>query len=404
MPRPSPLPPLTLEAVRRFVLDRQLLRGAAVPDPEPVLGVVRRIGHLQIDPTAVVARTHLLVLWSRLGRYDPADVERLQWRNRRLFEHQAFIHVVEDWPLLATFMALFPDPGTARGRLIREWMATNQRMAIAVIDRLEREGPLPSSAIEDTAVRDWKSSGWSDRRNVSRMLEILAAQGRVIVGGRSAGQRVWDLPDRFLPPDIPRAPLPLVDAVRTKMERGIRELGVASRQDLRRYRISSEPDPLPELLEAGRVQRVTVTGFEGDRFVHMEDLAALERAVTASRTSHTTLLSPFDNLIANRERTEALFGFRYRMEFYVPAAKREYGYFVMPILYGDTLIGRVDPVFERSRGVLVVKAVYAEQDAPADRATIGAIGQALEDLSAFLGGGAVEISGPLPTGWARLRS
>jgi uncharacterized protein YcaQ len=404
VPRPSPLPPLTLDAVRRFVLDRQLLRGATLPDPEPVMGVVRRIGHLQIDPTAVVARTHLLVLWSRLGRYDPADVERLLWRDRRLFEHQAFIHAVEDWPLLAAFMAKFPDPGTARGRLIREWMATNQRMASAVIDRLEREGPLPSSAIEDTSVRDWKSSGWSDRRNVSRMLEILAAQGRVIVGGRSAGQRVWDLPDRFLPPDIPRAPLPLVDAVRAKVERGIRELGVASRQDLRRYRISSEPDPLPELLAAGRVEHVTVTDLEGDRFVHVEDLAALERAVTAGRTAHTTLLSPFDNLIANRERTEALFGFRYRMEFYVPAAKREYGYFVMPILHGDALIGRVDPVFERSRGVLVVKAVYAEPDAPADRATIGAIGQALEDLSAFLGGGAVEISGPGPTGWTGLGS
>jgi len=393
---------LSIQTARRLALSAQRLAGPPPSVADPILDMVRAIGRLQLDPTPTVARTHLLILWSRLGRYDVEDLERLLWRERRLWEHDAFIYPVEDYPMRLAYMRLFPDTSTTRGRLIRDWLAANRRFAGAVVRQLERDGPTVSSGFEDRSVRPWASSGWSDNRNVSRMLELLGAQGRVVVGGRRGNERVWDLPDRFLPSDISREPMDLRAAALIRTERLVRSLGVASRRELLIARRGLKDDPFDSLEADGRLVRVDVAGWPGARYVHVEDLPMLEAIHAGEWTGRTTLLSPFDNLIAGRERVAELFGFAYSMELYVPAAKRRYGYWVMPVLHGDALIGRLDLAVDRSRGILVVRAVHAEPGAPTGVRVVRAIGSALRDLAAFAGANSVDVVGPMPRGWSGL--
>jgi len=394
--------PLSIQNARRLALTAQRLAGPAPSVREPILDTVRAISRLQLDPTPTVARTHLLVLWSRLGRFDVGDLDRLLWRERRLWEHDAFIYAVEDYPLRLAYMRLFPDTSTARGRLIRDWLAANRVFADAVVRQLERDGPTVSSGFEDRSVRPWVSSGWNDNRNVSRMLELLGAQGLVVVGGRRGNERVWDLPDRFLPSDVSREPMDLRQAAQVRTERLVRTLGVASRRELLLARRGLPQDPFDALEADGRLVPVEVVGWPGVRHVHVDDIPALEAIEAGTWSSRTTFLSPFDNLIADRERVSELFGFVYAMELYVPAAKRRYGYWVMPVLHGDALIGRLDLAVDRSRRVLVAKAVHAEPDAPTGARVARAIGSALADLAAFAGADSVELVRPVPGGWSEL--
>ncbi|MGH2392028.1 MAG: DNA glycosylase AlkZ-like family protein [Candidatus Limnocylindria bacterium] len=394
--------PLTIQTARRLAIAAQRLAGPSPSVREPILDTVRAIGRLQLDPTPIVARTHLLVLWSRLGRYDVTDLDRLLWRERRLWEHDAFIYPVEDYPLRLAYMRRFPDTSTARGRLIRDWLAANRVFADAVVKQLERDGPTISSGFEDRSVQRWASSGWNDNRNISRMLELLGAQGRVVVGGRRGNERVWDLPDRFLPPDVPREPMDLRQAAQIRTERLVRSLGVASRRELLIARRGLQDDPLDALQADGRLVPVDVAGWPGERYLHVEDLAALEAIEAGAWSGRTTLLSPFDNLIVGRERVAELFGFAYTMELYVPAAKRRFGYWVMPVLQDDALIGRLDLAVDRSRRVLVAKAVHAEPGARTGARAARAIGSALAHLAAFAGADSVELVGPVPDGWSAL--
>jgi hypothetical protein len=234
------------------------------------------------------------------------------------------------------------------------------------------------------------------------MLELLGAQGRVVVGGRRGNERVWDLPDRFLPPDVSREPMDLGAAAQSRTERLVRTLGVASRRELLIARRGLMDDPFDSLEADGRLVRADVAGWPGARYVHADDLPTLEAIEADQWSGRTTLLSPFDNLIAGRERVAELFGFAYTMELYVPAAKRRYGYWVMPVLHGDALIGRLDLAVDRPRRVLVAKAVHAEPDAPTGARVARAIGSALAQLAAFAGADSVEVVGPVPGGWSEV--
>jgi uncharacterized protein YcaQ len=227
------------------------------------------------------------------------------------------------------------------------------------------------------------------------MLEFLAAQGKVTVAGRESGHRLWDLAERCLPP---AQPLPHAEAARLALERFVRSVGLATERQLRGLPFW-QPRPLPPQLarleREGRVVRVAVEGLPGEWFVHAERLPLLDEPFEP----RTTLLSPFDHLIYERARTQLLFGFRFKLEIYVPKEKREFGFFVLPILHGDRLIGRIDPLIDRKAGVLNVNAVHAEADAPRDAATGRAIAGAVRELAEFLG--ATEIAYPreVPRGW-----
>ncbi|MGH3131295.1 MAG: DNA glycosylase AlkZ-like family protein, partial [Gaiellaceae bacterium] len=201
---------ITRQTARRLAVSKQLLAGPRLPPTaEGILEVIRRLGRLQLDPTSVVARSHLLVLWSRLGAYDPADLTRLLEEERALFEYRAFIVPTSDYPLYRAQMRVFPSGDSKRSRDTREWMRANDPLRRSVLATLRRRGPLRLRDFGLRAAVSWQSSGWNDERNVGQMLDVLLAQGKVLVSRREGGQRVWDLAGRVLPAavlDLPQPP------------------------------------------------------------------------------------------------------------------------------------------------------------------------------------------------------
>jgi uncharacterized protein len=345
---------LTQEQARRIAVRAQLLDGSA----SGVLDTVRRLGFLQLDPTSRVARSHLLVLWSRLGVYDPAELDRLLWEEKSLFEWNAFIYPIEDLPLYRARMRRFAQGENTSERQIREWLRLNERFRRSILRQLRRRGPLLSRELADESVRLWESAGWTGNRSVSQMLELLNARGEVAVVGRKGGQRLWDLADRWYPP---AETVRHAEAERRLAAKRMRSLGIAR----------TGPD------EPAHVRGVAGAWVvDGDSLEHADDPVP----------EKTTLLSPFDRLIHDRERAEALFGFRYRMEIYVPKTQRQYGYFVLPVLRGDRLVGRIDPEYDRRAGVLRVHRVFREPGGDLE-----GLDDALARLAAFLRAEGVEM-------------
>jgi uncharacterized protein len=301
------------EEARRIAVRAQLLDGSATN----VLETVRHLGFLQLDPISTVAPPQQLVLWSRLGPYDVAELDRLLWDEKKLYEWNAFIWPEEALPYIQARMR------RRRGKYAwerrgDEFLAKNARYKRHVLRELERNGPMLSRELEDHSVRTFESGGWWGNRNVAVMLEILHGRGRVAIVGRRNGQRLWDLAERWYPAV---EQVPLREAEKQRAEQRFRALGV----------------------------RLTPKGWEAH-----PDVAD---GVVPDRV---TFLSPFDRLIHDRDRAEALFDFRYRLEMYVPKAKREYGYYVLPILVGDRLVGRIEPRFDRKTGELEVLGAWGD--------------------------------------------
>jgi uncharacterized protein len=394
---------------RRLFITRQRLAGARpAADAAGIMEVAADLGCLQLDPISVVARSHQLVLWSRLGAYQPGELDRLLWQERRLFEywaHAAAIVRTEDYPIHHLLMRRYPSGRTASSRRMRAWLAENQALRRSILRRLRADGPLPGRALQDRAAVAWRSAGWTAGRNVDRMLDALWTQGRIMVAGRLGQQRLWDLAERWLPAWTPAERLPQREVVRRAAQRSLRALGVATQRDIDRSFTAGRYPGLGAVLagleRAGRVERVRVAAdgvdWPGPWYVHADDLPLLEGIRAGDWQPRTTLLSPFDNLVIGRERTERLFGFRFRMEIYVPKAARRYGYYVLPVLHGERLVGRVDPALDRPRRRLLVHAVHAEPDAPVSAGP--ALAAALEELAGFLGAEEVELRRPPPAVW-----
>lgn len=378
---------LSLSEARRLAV---LGAGLAEPGAGSIMEVVERLGRLQMDPTRAVARSEQLVLWSRLGAYDVDELRGLLWDERRLFEFWAFIVPTSDYAIHRETMRRFPRGDNARARYSREWLATNAGFRRYVLGELRRRGPLVSRELEDRADVPWRTGGWNDGKSLGRMLDQLWSNGEIAIVGRRGNQRMWDLAERWLPTEEPR--LSERDVARRLLDTQLRWCGFARRD---RFGFAFDGAPpgrdaaLEELVAEERFVPVTVEGTAGEWLAHAEVLEQEFRP-------RTTLLSPFDPLIKDRDFTEEVFGFRYRLEIYVPKAKREYGYFVLPVLHGDRLIGRIDPLLDRKAGVLRVHAVHVEPDAPeeAGAAVAGAIGE----LASWLGASGVAL-GELAPRW-----
>jgi uncharacterized protein YcaQ len=329
---------VSLAQARRIAVRSQLLDGSATG----VLQTVRRLGFLQIDPISTVAPPQRLVLWSRLGPYDPGELDRLLWKERKLFEWSAFIWPIEDFPLIRARMRRrrgkykFEQQGA-------EFLRTNTRFKRHLLRELETRGPLPSREIEADLMVSRDPHDWWGSRKVSLMLELLEGRGVVAVAGRQGKQRLWDLAERWYPE---AESIPWPEARRQLEEKRRRSLGV-------RYE-------------------------NGEWHAHPD-------AEDGSVPRRVTFLSPFDRLIHDRDRAEALWDYRYRLEMYVPKAKREYGYYVLPILRGDRLIGRIDPVLDRKTSVLKVNSVHWE---PGVKAV--SLQRPLRDLAKFIGADSIE--------------
>ncbi|HEX8006964.1 MAG TPA: crosslink repair DNA glycosylase YcaQ family protein, partial [Trebonia sp.] len=301
---------LSLEQARRFAVRAQRLAG---PPPEAGVDglrqVLRAVRCLQLDPVNVVARSHLLVLWSRLGDFDRTHLDTLLWRERWLFEywaHAASIVLAEDYPVHHLLMRAFP-----RYPEYREWLTANEEFRRYVLDALRESGPLAAESLEDRAAVGWVSTGWTHGRNVERMLDFLWKQGVITVVGRDGLRRLWG-PAAFA--DMPR--LSEREVVERAAELALLALGVARERDIVRH-FTRDRYPGLDLPGYGFARRVRVEGGTEDWWVHADSFRLLEERWTP----RTTLLSPFDNLICDRERTQRLWDFHYKNEMYVPKAK-----------------------------------------------------------------------------------
>ena len=361
---------LSLEAARRLAVRATRLDR---PQPKSILEVVHETGALQLDPTASVARTEQLVLWSRLGRYDVAELDRLLWETRELFTWRAFLYPVEDWPLVAAAGKRYPPAQESRGEKVRGWLADNKPFERYVLATLRKNGGTRQSEIEDRSVRGWESTGWTHGKNVSQLLEFLWAQGKVMVSARVGQERVWDLAERV----VPKSPTPsAAAAARVQVERLFLRNGVMTESGYKRVPalwILPLAEAFAALVRNGTLVPLEIDGARGTWYAHRDLLAD-----TRPFRGRTTFLSPFDPLVYDRKRAVDLWDFRYRLEIYVPKDKREYGYYVMPILRGDRLAGRIEPVFDRKENVLRVEGLWWE-DEPVD------VEKPLRDLAQWLG-------------------
>ena len=335
---------------RRIAVRAQLL---SAERPADLLTVVHRLTFLQLDPTAAVAPSADLVAYTRLGgTYRPEQVKRALEHDRTLFEHRAMIRPMTDLALYRPAMAEWED-ATDRHR---EWLAANDAFRRYVLDLLRGSGPLMSRDIPDRSTVPWPSTGWTNNRNVTQMLQFLAARGEVAISGRSGRQRLWDLAERVYPDT---ELLPAAEARRRRNERRLGSLGIA-RSGM--------------VGEAGEPAEV-----EGTRGSWRVDPAGLGQPFAG----RTALLSPFDRLVHDRVRTLALFEFDYVLEMYVPKAKRRWGYFALPVLHGDRLVGKVDATADHKAGVLRVDAV--REDEPFSVGTSAAVQDELDALAGWLG-------------------
>src|ERR687894_980973 len=331
------------------------------PEKGDVLECVRRMGVLQIDSIAVVARSPYLVLWSRLGSYEPRWLDELLAEGA-LFEywsHAACFIPIEDYGLYRRLMI-------EGGEKTRTWMHAHHEEIEHVMARISEEGPVRAAEFART---DGKAGGWWEWKPEKRALEHLFAAGELMISRRDPNfHRVYDLRERVLEKALPTwedglAPTP-AEVRRALALKAVRALGVASPRwvpDYFRTPKRGVVGLLQGLADEGELLRAGIEGWEEPAYVHPENAGLAEEVVPGGlRSAVTTLLSPFDPVVWDRARALELFGFEYRIEVYTPAARRRYGYYSLPILHRGALVGRLDAKAHRKRGVFEVKTLHLE--------------------------------------------
>jgi len=350
---------LTKVQARQIAVRAQLLDATR---PSDLVSMLERLTLLQLDPTAAIAPSADLVAWSRLGSsYRPADLKGALEQDRALFEFNAVVRPVRDLGLYLAGASEWPPY-----QQHRDWLRDNDRFHRDILDQLRSSGALSSRDITDTSVVPWPSTGWTNDRNVTQMLEGLMMRGEVAIAGRVGRERLWDLAERVYPSDVD---VPTVeDAARIRNERRLASLGIARRKTTK---VPVEPY---EVGDAG--EPAVIEGVNGEWRVDPD-------ALGGDFEGRTALLSPFDRLIHDRRRALELFDFEYTIEMYKPAASRRWGYYALPILHGDQLVGKLDAVADRKASVLRVNAIH--EDVSFTRPVTTAVRAELRSLASWLG-------------------
>ena len=354
---------LSLQAARRMAVRAQMLTRER---PAGLLDLVRQLTLLQVDPTAAIAPNADLVAWSRLGSaYAPQDLTAAL-AQRRLIELMATVRPAEDLALYRAEMLALRErtPVTDWQVRHRDWLLANDGCRRDILARLRDQGPLPSRQLPDSCAVPWQSSGWTHDQNVIRLLDLMSARGEVAVAGRLARERLWDLAERVYPDD---PIIPEHEALQRQNMRRLQALGIA------RAKTTKVPIEPYDVGQAG--EPAVVEGVKGEWRI---DPAQRDQPVAA----RTALLSPFDRLIHDRKRTLELFDFDYGLEMYKPASQRRWGYYALPILHGDRLVGKLDATADRPAGVLRVNAIH--QDQPFTKAMSAAVDKEIAALARWL--------------------
>jgi uncharacterized protein YcaQ len=356
---------LSRQDARRVAVRAQLLEARR---PADLMSAVRRLTLLQLDPTSAIAPSADLVAWSRLGSAYSTNDLRAALDDRHMVELHAYVRPAEDIALYRARMAAWPGTRELRDWqvFIRDWVLANDQCRQDILRRLHESGPLPSRELPDTCERPWRSTGWTNNQNVTRLLEFMVARGEVAIAGRKGRERLWDLAERVYPDTLVT---PLEEAARERDRRRLRALGIA------RSHAAEFPMEPADVGEAG--EPAVVEGVKGEWRVDPSYLDGI-----GSFQGRTALLSPFDRLVHDRGRAQEIFGFEYQLEMYKPAAKRRWGYFALPVLFGDRLVGKLDAKADRKAGVLTVNAVH--QDEPFTPEMTAAVNEEIVSLASWL--------------------
>ncbi|HTZ90965.1 MAG TPA: crosslink repair DNA glycosylase YcaQ family protein [Streptosporangiaceae bacterium] len=348
---------------RRIAVRAQLLDGQR---PTELLDVVRQLTLLQINPTDAIAPSADLVAWSRLGaRYSRLELQHAL-QGRALLELLGMIRPSEDIALYRAEMAEWPGRGELRDwqHFLVDWVRANDACRLDILDLLDSSGPLPARELPDTCKVPWESTGWTNNRNVTKLLDFMVQRGEVAVAGRDGDDRLWDLAARVYPDD---PVVPADEALQTRNELRLRALGIA------RARAAECPVEPADVGDAG--EPAVVEGVKGSWRV---DPSLLGQPFTG----RAVLLSPLDRLVYDRKRVTELFEFDYQLEMYKPAAKRRWGFFALPILHGDELVGKLDATADRKSGVLRVNAIH--EDVAFSAPIAAAVDDEIKDLACWL--------------------
>jgi len=407
--------PLTasLESVRRLVVSKQHLSGRlpSRPTSDSLLAVVRDLAYVQWDPVSIVAPSHLLTCWARLGEFRPALLEQLLWHDKSLFEHwtpMASLVLAEDYPLYLSLMRRYPESltrswGNHRERAKR-FLSQHADLRKRILRDL-RKGPRSIGQFEDHRTSKRNAGEWSASSDVSLMLFHLTMTGEVMVVGHEGAQNVWGLSEDFLPDWVDRDPLSEEEAEREAAQRAIRALGVATPREITLYFPRGRYDHLKQTLERleeeAAIHRVAVEGLahQGQQYVHHQDVPLLESLGTGRFEPRLSLVPPFDNMVYCQSRGNRLFGFDYIREQFLPKEKRKFGTYVLPIVWGEKFIGRIDPRLDKTVGTLQINAVHAEPAAPRERAVAEKINETISSLARFVGAKKVQYTSRVPPAW-----
>jgi uncharacterized protein YcaQ len=353
------------------------------------------MGLLQIDTIHVVARSPYLVLWSRLGAYDPVWLDELLAEGR-IFEywaHEASFLPIEDYPL---FRRRMRETGSLGWKYSHEWMTKNRATVRKIRAHLRAHGPVRAA---DFTRADGEGGGWWGWKPEKRALEYLFSAGELMIARRERFQRVYDLRERVLPgwkdARIPSA----AKTHRALVANAVRALGVATARwaaDYYRMSLAETTAAIESLVRDGELLPARIESVAGDAFLHRDHRLTLAAIRRGRRPSHATLLSPFDPVVWDRKRALALFGFDYRIECYTPAPKRRYGYFTLPILIGDRLVGRLDAKAHRAAGLFEVKSIHLEEGIALDEALAEKIAGAIHACAAWHGTPRVRLRRVVP--------
>jgi len=400
----------SLKGIRRLAVARQHLAGRLPkrPSAEDIVSLIRDLPFVQWDPVTVVAPSHIITLWSRLGAFKISYLDRLMWHDRKVFLHWtpiAFLVLTEDYPIYYSLMKRYPESLTKSwGNHIpkaKQFLAKHRELRNRMLTELKK-GPLQPTQFLDYVRTKRSADGWSSGSDVSNMLFHMHLSGDVMVVGREGNQNVWGLSEEFLPSWAARKELSEEEFEWQAAQKAIRGLGTAVLREIRYYfppgRYQNLKSTLTRLEEESVIHPISVDGFGGKdkRYIHDLDVSLLESVSADAWEPRMSLLPPFDNMLRQHSR---VFGFDYVREQFLPKEKRKFGTYVLPILWGERFIGRIDPQLVKQEGKLVINSVHAEPGAPGGKEISSTIGETIGRLADFVGAREVVYKRHIPAAW-----